>query len=308
MDTWYINTGFKDVLEAWDDVKAHYSIDDDRTSIGGYSMGGYMTYRMGLLMPDRFAAAIPYVGPPAYQLWPYPAPPQPSGQFTFVGQTNNIITNGLDLPYEINDGGADELVPAAGAQQQAQTFHDLGRPHRFYFYPTADHFALIFGDEWGHTRDFLNQHPQRDLSPIEVAYRRYPAMDLPEYGLRFDGAYWVDGMTVRTPTDSCTPGTTSCQSSFGQVDAVTYGFGGNRTVPQDFQSTYPGPPLPADVTGIDRVPGAAIAQQNGFEASFQNLKAAAFDTSRMGLDPSQQLTASLTVSSGAGPFTLDLRG
>jgi dienelactone hydrolase len=304
MDTWYINTGFKDVLEAWDDVKAHYSIDDDRTSIGGYSMGGYMTYRMGLLMPDRFAAAIPYVGPPAYQLWPYPAPPQPSGQFTFVGQTNNIITNALDLPFEINDGTVDELVPVAGAEQQAQTFTDLGRTHNFYLYPTSDHFALILADEWGHTRDFLNLYPERNLSPTELAYRRYPAMDLPEYGLRFDGAYWVDGMTVRSPSDTCAAGA-SCQTSFGQVDAVTYGFGGFRTEPHNFQAAYPGPPFPAALTGTDRVPSDAIAQQNGFEATLQNLSAITFETGRMGLNPSSEITAHLT---GTGQTDITFRG
>jgi dienelactone hydrolase len=304
MDTWYINSGFKDVLEAWGDLKANYSIDDERTAIGGYSMGGYMTYRMGLLMPDRFSAAAAYVGPPAYQLWPYPSPPQPSGQFTFVGQTNNIITNALDLPYEINDGTVDELVPVAGAQQQAQTFTDLGRTHNFYLYPTSDHFALILADEWGHTRDFLDRYPQRNLSPIELAYRRYPAMDLPEYGLRFDGAYWVGGMTVRTPSDTCAAGA-SCQTSFGQVDAVTYGLGGYRTVPRDFQAAYPGPPFPADLTGTERVPGDAIAQQNGFEATLQNLSGIAFETSRMGIDPASQITAHLT---GAGQTAITLRG
>jgi dienelactone hydrolase len=304
MDTWYINAGFKDVLEAWDDLKANYSIDDDRTQIGGYSMGGYMTYRMGLLMPDRFAAAAAYVGPPAYQLWAPPSPPQPSGQFQFVGQSNNIITNALDLPFEMNNGGADELVPAAGAQEQAMTFQELGRPHRFYFYPSSDHFALIFADEWGHTRDFLDQHAVRDLSPVELAFRRYPAMDLPEYGLRFDGAYWVDAMTIRTPSDTCAAGA-SCQTSFGQVDAVTHAFGGNKTVPQNFQSAYPGPPFPADLTGTDRVPGDPITQENGFEATLQNLSAIAFETGRMGVDPGSQITADLT---GDGQTAVTLRG
>jgi hypothetical protein len=56
------------------------------------------------------------------------------------------------------------------------------------------------------------------------------------------------------------------------------------------------------------VPGAPITQQNGFEASFQNLQAATFDTGHMGLTPTQQLTASLTVSSGPGAFTLGLKG
>jgi dienelactone hydrolase len=305
MDTWYINAGFKDVLEAWDNLKANYSIDDDRTQIGGYSMGGYMTFRLGLLMPDRFAAAIPYVGPPGYQLWIPPGDPQPTGQFQFAGQTNNIITNALDLPFEINNGTVDELVPVAGALQQAQTFTDLGRTHNFYLYPTSDHLALIAADEWGHTRDFLDRYPQRNLSPIELAYRRYPSMDLPQYGLRFDGAYWADGMTVRTPTDTCSPGTSSCERAFGQVDATTYGFGGSRTVPRDFQAAYPGPPFPAALTGTERVPGDPIAQQNGFEATLQNLSAIAFETSRMGIDPSQAITAEL---SGTGQTDVTLRG
>jgi len=294
-DTWYIDTGFEDVLEAWNDVKANYSIDDDRTSIGGYSMGGYMTYRMGLLMPDKFAAAAAYVGPPAYQLWPYPGDPQPSGSLQFVGQTNNIITNGLDLPYEINDTAEDELVPAAGARQQAQTFQSLGRPHTFYFYPAGDHFALILADEWSHTRDFLDQHPSRNLNQIEVSYRRYPAMDLPSLGHRFDGAYWVGGMTVRSPSDTCSPGA-ACQTSFGQIDAVTFGFGGNRTMAQDFSSAYPGPPFPADVTGTNRVPAGPITQRNGFDAVLTNLSGVSFDVAKMGLDPNSQLTGTFHAS------------
>jgi len=79
-------------------------------------------------------------------------------------------------------------------------------------------------------------------------------------------------------------------------------------VPFNYSWEYPGPPLPAHVTGTSRVPGAAITQRNGFEATFRNLKAATFDTTHMGLDPSQQLTASLTVNSDPGPFTLGLQG
>ena len=289
MDTWYIDAGFEDVMEAWDDLKANYSIDDDRTSIGGYSMGGYMTYRMGMLMPDRFAAASRLRRPARVPALALPLPPQPSSDYQVAGQTNNIITNALNLPYEINNTGGDELVPAAGAQAQAQTFTDLGRAHEFFFYPVGDHFSLIAADEWGHTRGFLDRYPQRNLTPVEVAFRRYPSMDLPQLGRRFDGAYWVDGMVVRTPTDTCAAGTASCQSAFGQVDATTYGFGGNRTVAMSYQWTYPGPP-PANVTGTVRIPGPAITQQNGFEASFQNLQAATFDTGTWASTPHSRST------------------
>ena len=308
MDTWYIDAGFEDVMEAWDDLEAHYTIDDDRTAIGGYSMGGYMTYRMGLLMPDLFHAAAAYVGPPAYQLWAPPLPPQPSSDYDVAGQTNNIVTNALNLPYEMNNTAEDELVPASGPLAQDQTFTNLGRVHEFFFYPAGDHFALIGADEWGHTRGFLDRYPERDTTPTEVAYRRYPSMDLPQIDRRFDGAYWVDGMVVRTPTDTCAAGSSACESAFGQVDATTFGFGGNRTVPMSYQWAYPGPVFPAVVNGTVRVPGPAITQQNGFEATFQNLQAATFDTTRMGLDPAEELTAALTVSSGPGSFTLGLDG
>jgi dienelactone hydrolase len=303
-DTWYISSGFFDVLEAWEDVKANYTTDPLRTHITGYSMGGYMSYRIGLLMPDRFATSTPYVGPPAYQIWVPPAPPQPSGPYQFVGNTNHIVTNALNLPFEINAGGADELVPPEGPQEQARTFRELGRPHRFYFYPNADHFFLILADEWGHTRDFLTQHEPLNTNPLEVAYRRFPAMDLPALGLRFDGAYWVDRMAVRSPSDSCSPGA-PCQTSFGQVDAITFARGGNRTEPQQHTSAYPGPPAPATVTGIDRVPAGAIIKRNGFEAKLTNLARVAFNMGRMGINPAQRIGAALV---GDGATTLILLG
>jgi pimeloyl-ACP methyl ester carboxylesterase len=307
MDTWYIDAGLEDVLEAWDDLRAHYSVDDDRVAIGGYSMGGYMTYRMGLLMPDRFAAAIPYVGPPAYQLWQPPFPPQPPGDYDVAGQTNNIVANGLNLPFEINNGGVDELVPVAGPLQQAQTFRDAGNPHLFYLFPESDHFALILADEWGHTRDFLDEHAVRNLAPDQVRFKRYPSMDLPQHGLRFDGAYWVDGMQVRSPGDTCAPGA-SCESASGQIDAYTRGHGRARGTTQAVTTAFPGPPFPATVQGVERSPGGPIADQNRFEATLTNLSAASFDTAPMGLDPGSELTAALTVASGAGAFTLTLRG
>ena len=307
MDTWYIDSGFKDVLEAWNDVKAHYSIDAERTSIGGYSMGGYMTYRMGLLMPDSFAAAAAYVGPPAYQIWAYPTPPQPTGNYTVAGQTNNIVFNGLNLPYEINNGVQDELVPVAGAEQQARTFQYVGNPHLFYLYPTADHLALILADQWDHTKSFLDQYPRRNLSPDEVRYKRYPSMDIPQYGLHFDGAYWVDGMIVRAPTDKCSPGDSACEAAYGTVSAYTLAHGRDRSTVEPVSFAYPGPPLPADVEGMNRIPGGPITPRNTFEAKFENLSAVAFDLGPMGVTPSKQIRARLSVDA-AGPVTITLRG
>ena len=240
-----------------------------RTSIGGYSMGGYMTYRMGLLMPDRFAAANRLRrARPRTSCGRRPLPPQPPSDYDVAGQTNNIV-------YE-------RAEPAVRDQQRRRGRARAGRRRprsrrRRSATPATrtcstsirrrDHFALILADEWGHTRDFLDQHPQRNLSPDEVRYKRYPSMDLPQHGLRFDGAYWVDGMAVRTP------GRQLRARHRGVRVGVRPGRGlharPRRRPLRTKQSTtaYPGPPFPATVQGTDRVPGAAIPQQNRFEAS-----------------------------------------
>jgi pimeloyl-ACP methyl ester carboxylesterase len=305
MDTWYIDAGFVDVMEAWADVKAHYSTDEERTHITGYSMGGYMTYRMGLLMPDRFATATPYVGPPTYQLWIPPNEPQPPGDYQVAGNTNLIVYNGLNLPFEMNNGGVDELVPAAGPIEQAQTFREFGNPHLFYFYPSADHFALILGDEWGHTRDWMERFPRRNTTPTEVRFKRYPSMDLPHHGLRFDGAYWVDGMVVRTPSDSCAPGDASCEAASGLVEGYTTGFDKSRNpLIEDVQFTYPGPPLPADVRGTERTYGGAAPASNFLDVRTSNLRAIALDMPGAGIDTADDIRIRLTADGGAFPLTL----
>ena len=114
IDTWYLDSGLIDVFEAWRDVRRHYGADPERTSLTGYSMGGYLTYRLGLLMPDAFVRAAVYVGPPAYYLWPYPLPLQSSDEWRVAGNTQLIAENGLNLPFEINHGNLDELVPIGG--------------------------------------------------------------------------------------------------------------------------------------------------------------------------------------------------
>jgi dienelactone hydrolase len=307
MDTWYIDAGFVDVLEAWADVKAHYTVDDERTHITGYSMGGYMTYRMGLLMPDRFATATPYVGPPTYQLWVPPNEPQPPGDYQVAGNTNLIVYNGLNLPFEMNNGGVDELVPAAGPQEQAQTFREFGNPHLFYFYPTLDHFALILADEWGHTRDWMDRFPRRKLDVTEVRFVRYPSMDLPQHGLRFDGAYWVDGMVVRTPGDSCAPGDASCEAASGLVEGYTTGFDKSRNpLVEQVQFTYPGPPAPADVRGTERTYGGTASLSNYLDVRTSNLRAVTLDMPGAGIDTTQDIR--MRLAAGGGAFTLTLQG
>lgn len=303
-DTWYLDVGFEDVLEAWRDVRRHYRVDNDRTSITGYSMGGYMTYRLGLLMPDRFVAASSYVGPPAYFQWAYPAPPESTPEWAARSNTNQIVVNGLNLPYEIVQGSADELVPVSGVVQQANTFRAAGNPYRLYLHSADDHLSFITTDlNWARTRDWLGTG-KRNLSPVRVRYRRYPVWDIKRFGLRFDGAYWVDDMDVRDADGD---------DAFGQVDATTFARGGFRPLAvEETPRTVPGGPSPgvggispAAVTGQRTVNGEKIDKSNGFETTLTNLRSLRFRTRRMGLDRGRTVRAALV---GDGTTTLRFDG
>ncbi|MCA8997401.1 MAG: prolyl oligopeptidase family serine peptidase [Planctomycetaceae bacterium] len=54
--------GEVDVLEALEDVKRHYRIDEDRVAVRGFSMGGAGCWQMAVHYPDLFFAANPGAG------------------------------------------------------------------------------------------------------------------------------------------------------------------------------------------------------------------------------------------------------
>jgi predicted esterase len=299
IDTWYLDAGLVDTFEAWRDVKRRFKPDPDRTALGGYSMGGYLSYRLGLLMPDAFTRVADYVGPPVFYQWPYPLPPQSTPEWAVRGNTNLIVDNALNLPYEINQGNADELVPVNGVQHQVDTFKAAGNPFRFYRHSADDHFSFILNDAWDHTKAWLGD-AKRDLSPVEVRYKRYPSMDLPKAGLIWDGAYWVRDIVVRKA---------AAESDFGEVWATNFARGGFRRKVVDEGTTAYAPGQggvsPASVTGQHVENGPAIERRNGFEARLQNVGSVLLRTGLMGLKPTEPVSASLT---GDGATTLRFDG
>ena len=302
MISWYLSDGLDDVLGALADAEGRFGADRSRTTITGYSIGGYMAFRLGLLMPDRFARASAYMPPPAYEIWPYPGPiyaQDPS--WIESGITTKIVENGLNLPFEIVATSNDEEVPVSGVEHQVETFERAGNPYRFYLHATETHLQRWFvQDEWANTRDWFGD-ARIDANPARVRYRRYPIMDLPRLGYRFDGAYWVDGLVVRSEDAHGAAG----PNESGMVDAVTFGSGkaAPATEPESF--VHAGPPSPAQVTGRAARDGPAPPRENRFAATLTNLAKVTFDVGRMGLRDTRPLDIDLR---GDGPTELDLRG
>jgi hypothetical protein len=249
-------------------------------------------------MPDRFARASAWVGPPAYFFWPYPLELQTTDYWRVRGNTNLLVDNALDLPYEVNFGTIDELVPVGGSIHQVIGFLGAGDPIRSYQYLADDHLSFAAHDHWEHTRDWLADN-RIDHRPVRVRYVRYPSMDLPQYGLRFDHAYWVSDIQVRYAP---------AVDDFGEIDATTYGLGGHDRAASTPTSTLEPPSggnSPATVVDQHAVDGPAIQRRNGLRALLRNIGSVRLGLAAMGIDPGATITADLA---GDGATTLHLTG
>lgn len=208
-DGWYWDEGLVDTLEVWADVREHYAVDDDRTYSSGYSMGGYGTYRLGTLMPDRLAGAVSWVGPPAHTFWAYPLSPSPSGPRQGPGNTHDQLESLRHVPTYIVHGTNDELVPVTGVVHQAERLRELGYEHRLALHPGQDHLSFVYVDSWTRERDWLSGR-ERVSAPATVTFDVRPASwatpgdpvapevlaDLAALGAELDSAYWVRDVAV----------------------------------------------------------------------------------------------------------------
>ncbi|MGH2786222.1 MAG: prolyl oligopeptidase family serine peptidase [Actinomycetota bacterium] len=190
-DGWYHDEAEVDVFEAWADLAARYDIDASRVTIGGYSMGGYGTYRLGAHYPDLFAKAFAIVGPGDENILGGPT----AGAVTDGHHVFDIAENIRNLPLLMWNGAIDELVPVAGTLQLENRLYELGYRHELDLFPMYDHFLISIVDHWEPGRDFLGL-AEIDPSPSHVTYRRVAPQDAPELGLVHDHAYWISDVRV----------------------------------------------------------------------------------------------------------------
>ena len=126
---WYLGNSGKDVIECIDHVKSLYNIDEKNIIIHGFSMGGYGAWRLSLLYPDLFKAAVILSGAIS-------PPPYLKGE--------NIVdfldkAKGKKLNFFIVHGAKDNAVPVAAARKAVQRLKELGIPHKYIEIKDAYH-------------------------------------------------------------------------------------------------------------------------------------------------------------------------
>ncbi len=293
-DGWYYDYAGADTFEMWADAAQRFPLNAGHTTISGYSMGGYATYKFATQFPDLFAKAQPVVGPPGLGIWAPPADPVPGGQ---ASNTNNMLPSVRNIPFLIWDGTVDELVPVASAVAQAQKFDDLGYRYIFDLFNTGDHLALAVNDEYGPAAKFLGD-PAVDRDPAHVTYVVNPTMDFAHVRTKADHAYWTSALTVR-----------KSDATFGTIDAVSHGFGFGDPKPNDTQTTEgaltggQAPALPYSERSKDWGPVPTQPVADVLDLDLTNISHAAINLARA------RLTCGATVNVKTdGPATVTFPG
>jgi predicted esterase len=162
----------KDVMDVLADVKKRFNIDEDRTYLTGLSMGGGGTLWIGLTRPDIWAALAPVC----------PAPPQ---------GTDDLATNGLNLPFYFFHGDADQAVPVTVSRDWTKKLKDMGASVEYSEYPGVNH------NSWE------NAYADASIFDWFAKFKRNPFPDRVTFNsknYKYNKAYWV-------AFDQLTPGT-----------------------------------------------------------------------------------------------------
>jgi len=200
----YSDISERDVLDVMDDVRHHYDVDDDAVFAGGYSMGGYGSMRFAALYPDRFAAAVNWVGFTGSVLnTPLPGNPLvesagDNGGTGAVGNVIDFIDNLRNVPIVNLYSGADELVHVTTALALQARFAASDVVHDFYLHPDAEHLTYGLLDDWRKEAAFTEGR-RLVRNPARVTYRTDASLDYPQYGIFHEGAYWVSKIRGRAP-------------------------------------------------------------------------------------------------------------
>jgi hypothetical protein len=210
---WGSDISERDVLDVMADVQRTYDVDRERVFAGGYSQGGYVTYRMASLHPDRFAGAIDWVG-----FTGDGANGSAVGGFSYtagaIGNGVDFIKNLLNVPTVMLYAAGDELVHVWTGEAMNDAFAATDNLYRFYMHPTAEHLTFAALDDWRKEAEYTKEL-ELVHDPPRVVFTTAPFLDAPQYGIRHDRAYWVSRIrTSGEPTD------------YGTVDLTSAGCGG----------------------------------------------------------------------------------
>jgi poly(3-hydroxybutyrate) depolymerase len=319
--------GEADFFEVLADAAQHYNIDTNRVYLGGMSMGGFCTWRLGLLYPDLFAATIVYSGWP-YSAWPaYGAAGGGPAPGTRYDMTTDAA-NAADLPVQVIHGSNDEILPFPDSMGIISGVEAAGGEINVNVYAGRHHDSTFPGVAYEAGINWL-QGRVRSASPALVRYVINPLTANPDPangapadymttpgwcnhppfsgsltrtvqpGLAFvyDRAYWMQGLQVRDCSQVASVTATSHALDAGLTTPVT------RTWSAQSDSLGPYLNEGQSLSPAGRAPAPVI------DTSFAGLAAATIDLSQAGVAVIPAGGVAVNVSTDGGlDLTLQMGG
>lgn len=142
LSDWYVGDAEIDVLECIDHVKSLYNIDEKRIILDGFSMGGYGSWRLGLLYPEIFKAVVIRSGAVA------PPPPVPGENII------DLMRSDLPNSYFVVHGAKDQAVSVENARSAVQKMQALGLDYKYLEIKDAAHGGY---DKWDDILSWLGK-------------------------------------------------------------------------------------------------------------------------------------------------------
>jgi predicted esterase len=253
---WYDEASERDVLDVISDVTANYDVDTDQIFAGGYSMGGYGTYRLASLYPDRFAGFIVWVG--AHE----GRSAKGISAFDFLGNLRNV-------PGAMLYAGEDELVNITVYQDLQPRLAELAYENILYFHPAAEHLSFALAQDW---RKEAAWSAGRTLQkqPGRVTYRTEPFTWNPEVGVIHDKAYWVSEIRART----------TARGDYADVDVRAADCGSIPTTERTAPDPVGSDPVPWTAQEFLTTALATLGGPPDIQATLANVASLVIDTSQ----------------------------
>ena len=109
-----------------EEVVEKYQVDTSRIYLTGLSMGGFGTWSLASMYPERFAAIAPVCG---------------------GGEVRQILRSLVEMPIWTFHGQKDDVIPFSRSEEIVTALKKHGSSIKFTIYPEAGH------DSWTKTYD-----------------------------------------------------------------------------------------------------------------------------------------------------------
>jgi pimeloyl-ACP methyl ester carboxylesterase len=274
-DGWYFDEAEADYWQVWGALARSFTLDPRRTVVGGYSMGGWASYKLGLTHPDLYAGAYALAGPPQCgvsvdaSLLVNPAFGE---RCTSDGNAYDLVGNALHLPYRIGQGQLDQLVPFTSVEVHVQRFSALGLEHRFVRYPGEDHLLFATQDRFETTLGGLGT-PKAVRNPRDIDFTWHPHLTRRDLGIGATTAYWLRDLRSRT----------SAPGSVARVAATSRALPGTEARVVRTGPTPVASPLPAIRQDLVVEPGAALPRSKRLVLDLTGVRSLTVDLARAGM-------------------------